>query len=211
MNLIKKLIMERDKIGETIKLITRSRRCVNPNWTQLDDYIESSCDLISTKDFDKIFPDKSILRKYPNSIQLNDINKKLSGKWCSQPFGSQSPPDFIGFEEIKNQLYIFYIECKSGKGDKATWNCSLPIPKPYVIYPYFNKTINKLHICSGLNLITDSEYELLQLVMPMIREQHSVEHLTTNWSLYIRPKWCTLQTHPDETTDIEEYIKTIVF
>lgn len=206
MNVIKKLIVNRHCVGETIKLMTKSRKCTNTNWTQLDDYISSLCQLVTTNEFDTIFPDKSILRDYPNRIVLSEKNKLLSGKWKSQPFGTQNPPDFIGFEAYQNYLYIFYIECKSGKGEKATWNCSLPIPKPYVLYPYFNKTINKLSLCSGVNLINPEEYQLLQSVMPLLREKNNIEHITKNWSLYLRPMWCTLENHPDNTSEIENYI-----
>jgi hypothetical protein len=208
MNLLVKLIKDQSSLAEIINVLKRSRGCFENNWTQLEEYISNSCNLIETNDFENAFPNKKIFEQYPQSIPLNPLNKILSGKWKSQPFGIQRPPDFIGFEENKNNLHIFYMECKSGKGDRATWNCSLPIPKEHAIYLYYNKTLSNLSICSGVDLINDEEYESLKDIMPAIRKQHeNINNISQNWGLYLRPMWTTLQKHPNNIEHIEKIIK----
>ena len=211
MNFLLSLIREKERLGPLIDQMVRPAVCSRSTWTPLDGYIESNVSIISDEEFSSIFPSKSLsFSGYPSCIPLSEQNKQLSGRWKAQPFGSQRPPDFIGFEAVRDQLYIFYVECKSSKTNKATWNCSLPIPLLHVIYPFFNTTSKQLSICTGADLITSVDYEALKAVMPLIREKNTIGHLSSDWNLYLRPMWCTSRVHPDNTVLLCQYLEGLV-
>lgn len=207
MNFLLSFIREKESIGALIDQMVRPALCIKSTWTPLDGYIESNVNSISEEEFSSIFLTKTtVFFAYPAYIPLTEQNKKLSGRWKAQPFGSQKPPDFMGFEAIREKLFVFYVECKSSKTNKATWNCSLPVPSLHVIYPFFNTTNKQLSICSGIDLISSADYEALKKVMPVIREKNTTSHLSTDWNLYLRPMWCTNKIHPDNTVQILEYL-----
>lgn len=210
MNLINTILREHAIIGKSIKLLKRSRNCMENNWNQLEDYISKGCNLISQADFDRALPNKKIFDSYPETLARTPLIDSLSGKWRSQPFGCQNPPDFIGFELVNEKMYVFYIECKSGKRDRVTWNCTLPFPKAYCIYIFFNNITQQLSICSGLDLITQEEHQQLCNIMPVIRKQHTeINTNASRWHLYLRPKWTPTTKHPHHIYHIDEYIKKI--
>jgi hypothetical protein len=210
MNVITTILRDYALIGKSIKLLKRSRSCVENNWNQLEDYISKSCKLISEEEFDRAFLNKKIFEHYPETISRSLLIDSFSGKWRSQPFGCQNPPDFIGFELFNNKMYVFYIECKSGKSDRATWNCTLPNPKAYAIYLFFNNGTQQLSVCSGIDLITKEEHQNLCDIMPTIRKQHEkINTEASGWNLYLRPKWTPTKKHPHNIYHIDEYIKKI--
>jgi hypothetical protein len=211
MELIRKLIADQGNFSSIIKNI-RKPEMASMTWTELDGYILGISKHITKREFDSVFTSKKSLEKYPDSILLNDTNECLSGRWISQPFGSQRFPDFLGFEKSQDVLKLFYIECKTSNTSKATWNCSLPVPQIWAIYPFYNKKTHKLKICSGLDLITEISYNKLKPLMTEIRQKNEeidkliAEETGDSWQLYLRPMWNSKKEHPNNTTDILKYI-----
>lgn len=93
----------------------------------------------------------TILNKYCIEIKKNkkdniDNIKKEQDiiYYIYQPFGSQKPPDFM---IMCNNYYKIFIECKSSKTLKPTWNCS--IPDIETIYLFYSSNNNKTYIFNG--------------------------------------------------------------
>lgn len=84
------------------------------------------------------------------------LDSLQNGEYISQPCGTQDSPDFI----IKYNDKIFFIECKSSKGTKPTYNGGLP--KKQYIYIFTSEKYNETTIFRGEDILSESKRQLLE-------------------------------------------------
>lgn len=123
-------------------------------------------------------------------IKICAVNKRIApNTYVWQPCGSQSFPDFIVSDANGT---IHYIECKSSKDDKITWNSGKP--KENAIYVHSSGKHNKQSIIMGSDLWTDEEIKVLKEWHDKSRAlekkyKNKLKELDSNRSPYFRPMY----------------------
>jgi hypothetical protein len=90
------------------------------------------------------------------ALVTGNINFLQNSEYVSQPCGTQDSPDFI----IKYNDKLYFIECKSSKGTKPTYNGG--IPKKQYIYIFSSEKYNSTTIFRGEDILPDSKRELFE-------------------------------------------------
>jgi hypothetical protein len=114
-------------------------------------------DLLSKTGFRKSLDVVSVSHK-DRDIALNTglLHSLQNDEYISQPCGTQDSPDFI----LKYNDKLYFIECKSSKGTKPTYNGGLP--KKQYIYIFTSEKYNATTIFKGEDILSDSKRSLLE-------------------------------------------------
>ena len=122
-----------------------------------------------------------------------------------QPCGSQSFPDFIVSDA--NGI-VHYIECKSSKDDKITWNSGFP--KDKAIYIHSSGKHNKQSLVMGEDLWNKDDTQLLFecfAKMKKLEEEYKIKLKDSDLSPYCREMYNDngkIAGHPDREERIEK-------
>jgi hypothetical protein len=142
---------------------------------------------------------KESLNLDAEQIKTCTITKKIvPHTYVWQPCGSQSFPDFIVSDANGN---VHYIECKSSKADKITWNSGYP--KNKAIYIHSSGKYNKQSIVVGEDLWDSDDAKLLFECfekMKKIEKQYKTKLKNSNLSPYCREMYNDngkIAGHPD--------------
>lgn len=118
--------------------------------------------------------DCDITKKDIKEIKNASLSKKIQPcMFVAQPCSSQSFPDFIVSDETGR---VFYVECKSSKSDKITWNSGKP--KADGIYIFSCGKKNAQTVVKGDAFWTDEEHELLAeafRLMKVIQDEYAAK------------------------------------
>ena len=139
------------------------------------------------------FLEQIILSKGYKKSNLKDLNltkkkirnceygnhKTATMCYVSQPCGSQSFPDFLVIDKFGD---IYYVEAKSSKDDKITWNSGMPHEQ--AIYIFSSGEHDKQTAVMGSDLWTPEEKKLQlkirdlieQTYKPQNKPEHSVQY-----------------------------------
>jgi len=132
-------------------------------------------------------------------IKTCTVDKKITpNTYVWQPCGSQSFPDFI-ISDINGNVH--YIECKSSKEDKITWNSGFP--KDKAIYIHSSGKHNKQSIVMGKDLWDKDDAKILFegfAQMKKIEKMLKTKLKNSNLSAYCREMYNDngkIAGHPD--------------
>jgi hypothetical protein len=113
--------------------------------------------LLNKHGFKKSLNVSSISQKQRDeTLVTGSLDSLQNIEYISQPCGTQDSPDFI----VKYDNKIYFIECKSSKGDKPTYNGGLP--KKQYIYIFTSKKYNSTTIFRGEDILCESKRFLLE-------------------------------------------------
>ena len=114
-------------------------------------------DLLSKNGFQKSLSLFSVFHKdRDDALITGSLNLLQNCEYISQPCGTQDSPDFI----VKYNDKLYFIECKSSKENKPTYNGGLP--KKQYIYIFTSEKYNATTIFRGEDILCDSKRELLE-------------------------------------------------
>ena len=133
--------------------------------------------------------DLEIIKNLKDNKNKNKIVDGLVGSFVfvEQPFGSQSPPDFI----VCVDGLIIWIECKSGK-DKITWNTGYPTKDTLYVFSCKKKNTTTIFLGSLTEIQENNpnfekDYNSLNKEMKKITKKLFSDKIkTTNFGFYMR-------------------------
>lgn len=161
---------------------------------------------ISGTDFEDIFEQKLIDEGYPKlsfKIDTSDKEKILSSEstilnqsvhfgYFRNPFGTQSPPDFL----VYDKKVVLPIDLKTSNKDTPMWNNSLP--KQLAIYVYmghsFTSSIREIVYFRGCDVITKEASDIFKQRIILAQEESkfareelaNLDTFNHGWNIYIR-------------------------
>jgi len=118
---------------------------------------------------------RSCVESVPKEIKFNTIQGLKNNEYISQPCGTQDSPDFIVRSNEKN----YYIECKSSKGYKPTYNSGLP--KREYIYIFSSKPYDQTTIFRGCDILSENKRSLYEKLLKDYDKLLSTYQDKTEW------------------------------
>ena len=150
----------------------------------------------------KILKEKTLDKFNPNFVPNN---YEISG-FMRNPFGSQSYPDFLIFEED----YVYCVEVKTSKSNKPMWNSG--IPRQNGIYIISSTSNQAITFFFGKDIITLEEAKKLHRVYVEKFDKESEEFnrnemKNQKYGIYIYPRKAYAQSKKYNTKAILDFHK----